>query len=109
MRPQEGAGLDVALPGEERVEIAAHVAHADNAICEKQREQDLFAPGRIGVDTRKMHVHVPEAGEKKSSGGIDGARGLRDLDLCSGSNGGDAATLDKNGLIEVRGLAGGIN
>jgi hypothetical protein len=56
-----------------------------------------------------MDVHIPEAGEKKFSGGIDGARGLRDLDLCSGSDGGDAATFDKNGLIELRGLAGGIN
>jgi hypothetical protein len=97
------------LPGEERVEIAAHVAHADNAICEKQGEKDLFAPGRIGVDACEMDVHIPEAGEKKFSGGIDGARGLRDLDLCSGSDGGDAATFDKNGLIELRGLAGGIN
>jgi hypothetical protein len=76
---------------------------------EKQREKDLFAPRRIGVDTRKMDVHVPEAGEKKFSGGVDGARGLGNFYLCSGSDGGNALAFDKNGLIELRRVAGGID
>ena len=82
MRPQESAGFDVALPGEESVEIATHVAHAGNAVREQQREKDLFAPGRIGVDAREMDMHIPETGKQEFSGAVDGACGLGDLDGC---------------------------
>ena len=56
-----------------------------------------------------MDVHVPEAGEKKFSGGVDGARGLGNFYLCSGSDGGYAVAFDKNGLVELRRVAGGID
>ena len=61
MWTEKRAGLNVALPGKKRVEIAAHVAHPGNAVGEKQRQKNLFAPGRIGVDAGEMDVHVPEA------------------------------------------------
>jgi len=56
-----------------------------------------------------MDVHVPETGEKKLSGRVDGASGFGDLDVCCGSDGGYAAAFDKNGLVELRRVAGGID
>ena len=56
-----------------------------------------------------MNVHVPEAGEEKFSGSVDGASGFGDPCLCSGPDGGDAAALDKNRLIGLRQVSATID
>ncbi len=61
VRREKRAGLDVTLPREQGIEIAAHVTNSGDAIGEEQREKNLFAPRRIGVDARDVDVHVPEA------------------------------------------------
>jgi len=94
MRSEERSGLSVALPGEESVQITAHVSHASDAVGEKQGEKDLFAPRGIGVDACEMDMHVPKAGEQEFSGGIDGARGFGNLDRRRRAHGGDASAFD---------------
>ena len=109
MRSEERAGLSVALPGKERVEITAHVSHASDAAGEKQGKKDLVAPGGIGVDACEVDMHVPKAGEQEFSGGVDDARGFGNLDRRSAAYLSDVAGLDENGLIRLRRAARGVD
>jgi len=109
VRREERAGLGVALPGEERVEITAHVSHAGDAVGEKQGQKNLLAPRGIGVDACEMDMHVPKAREQEFSGGVDGARGFGNLDRCPRAHPSDVAGLDQNGLIRLRRAASGID
>ena len=71
MWTEEFPGFDITLPGEERFEIAAHVADAGDAVGEKQRKQGVFAPGGVGVHAGEVNVHIPQAGDQEFAAAID--------------------------------------
>src|SRR5215472_6002002 len=109
MRAEQSAGLYVALPGEQRLQIAAHVAHAGDAMREQQRKQHVFAPLRISQNSRYVDVHVPQTGNKKFSPRVNDLVCFFGFALACGTDGMNAAIYDDNRLIRLRRRARSVN
>ena len=109
MRAEEFAGFDIALPGEKSIEIAAHVANASNAIGEQQREQNIFAPGGIGANAGKVHMHIPQAGNEEFAVSVDDVGCFIELDSRDRTDRGNSASDDDHGLIRLRSSAGSVD
>src|SRR5262249_3695396 len=109
VRPDERATFDIALPREQCVEVAAHVANADDSVGEKQRQKDLLAPGWIRIHTGQMDVHVPQAGDQDFAGSVDASSVLWDFQTGCWADRDDTAIVDHDGLIGPRRAAGGVD
>ncbi len=109
VRTEEFAGFDIALPGEKHIEVAAHVAHTCDAIGEQEREQGVFAPGGIGADAGKVHMHVPQAGNEEFATSVDDAGGLIKLGSRGRADGSDSIFDDDDGLIRLRSAARSVD
>jgi hypothetical protein len=109
MRSEEHTGFGFALPGKKNVQVAAHVTHAGDAVREQEWQKDLFAPRRIGVETRDVDVHVPKTRQQEFSGTIDGTCGFGHLDRRRSTDSGDVASFNQDGLIGLWRSAGGVD
>lgn len=109
MRAEEFAGFNIALPREKRIEIAAHVAYAGDAIGEQEREQGVLAPGRVGADACEVHMHVPQAGHKEFAASVDDVGRFVKLDSAGSADRGDAACNDDYSLIRLQSAVRSVN
>src|SRR6185312_7703533 len=90
------AGCDLAPPPANRREVAAHIAHTGDAICDIKTEQ---------LPTRRndgVYVHVPETRDQILAAGIDDACRARRWRARGGTDRRDARTVDENGEIWSR-------
>jgi hypothetical protein len=63
-RTELRAARDVAPRGEDRLEVAAHVAHAGDPVGDEERQRDFAAAGDPVAEER-VDVHVPESGDEE--------------------------------------------
>ena len=101
-------GGDLLAPVEKNGKIAAHVAHAGDAVGDEERKDDVAAAGKpiaeCGVD-----VHVPQAGDEEFAVAVDESRVAGELDHRADENGGDAIAFDDDGGVVFDGRGGGID
>ena len=64
------SGGDLFAPVEQDGEIAAHVAHAGDAVGDEERKDDVAAAGEP-IAERGVDVHVPQAGDEEFAVAVD--------------------------------------
>ena len=100
-RAEEGPPRLIAPRRQDRVEVAAHVAHARDAVGEKERQRDL-SPAGHPVPEERMDVHVPEARNQVLPGPIDHARAPGNGRAVFGADRGDPVVFDHDGHVGLR-------
>jgi len=84
VRAEQPLLLDIFARLEDRVEIAAHIANAGDAVGDEERQGDVSSRFRAVVK-KCVDVHVPEAGDHVFSGGVDYFPVFRDSYVMLGS------------------------
>src|SRR5882757_4669712 len=95
MRTDDFSASDLATPGEEHRNVSAHIAHASDAVGDKERQDNLAAAGKPVAESG-MHVHVPQSRNKKLAAPVDDVRILSQRHGGSAGDESDAIAVDHN-------------
>ena len=85
-------------PVEKNGKVAAHVAHAGDAVGDEERKDDVAAAGEP-IAERGVDVHVPQAGDEEFAVAVDEARVAGHLDHRADEYGGDVIAFDDDGGV----------
>ena len=99
----EASTLDFVAPGLNSFEIAAHIAHAGDAIGDEKRQGNFLGEGKP-VAKGEMDVHVPEARDEVAAFGADTGSVAR-VTSAFAADGVDAIALNDDDLVAAN-LAG---
>ena len=102
------SGGDLLAPVLQNGKIAAHVAHAGDAVGDEERKDDFAAAGEP-IAERGVNVHVPQAGDEEFAVAVDKARVAGELDHRADENGADVIAFDDDGGVVFDGGGGGID